>query len=95
MALFSNLTTGRFALCVFHENEIYEAFLKSRRHRFGCPKHGLSLEDAVFEGDLNFFSDCFISPFNKSNEVFLFTFYFLRSSLTETTIVFYLIQSFI
>ena len=90
VALFSNLTTGRFALCVFHESEIYEAFLKSRRHRFGCPKHDLSLEDAVFKGDLNFFSDCFISPFNKSNEVFLFTFYFLRSSLTETTIVFYL-----
>ena len=34
VALFSNLTTGLSAVCVFDENEIFEAFLKSRRHRF-------------------------------------------------------------
>ena len=72
VVLFSNLSTGRYAVCVFDENEIYEAFLKSRRHRFGCPKHYLNDKDVIFWGD--FYDDfntisCVPLPFNKSDEV--------------------------
>ena len=72
VVLFSNLSTGRSAVCVFDENEIYEAFLKSRRHRFGCPKHYLSFEDIIFTiiGSDNFnLRECIMLPFNKSDEV--------------------------
>ena len=68
VVLFSNLSTGRSAVCVFDEHEIYEAFLKSRRHRFGC----LSAKDVIFTSD---YYDgynlraCVMLPFNKSDEV--------------------------
>ena len=71
VVLFSNLTTGRSAVCVFDENEINEAFLKSRRHRFGCPKHDLSAKDVIFMNEINYFNlgRCVMLPFNKSDEV--------------------------
>ncbi|XP_022301204.2 uncharacterized protein LOC111109408 [Crassostrea virginica] len=70
VALFSNPTSGRSAVCVFDENEIYEAFLKSRRHRFGCPKHVLSAKDMVFQGEFDYYNlkVCVTLPFNKSDE---------------------------
>nr|XP_022301207.1 uncharacterized protein LOC111109409 isoform X2 [Crassostrea virginica] len=71
VVLFSNLSTGRSAVCVFDENEIYEAFLKSRRHRFGCPKHDLSAKDVIFMNEINYFNQalCVMLPFNKSDEI--------------------------
>nr|XP_022301208.1 uncharacterized protein LOC111109411 [Crassostrea virginica] len=71
VVLFSNLSTGRSAVCVFDENEIYEAFLKSRRHRFGCPKHDLSAKDVIFMNEINDFNLalCVMLPFNKSDEL--------------------------
>ena len=71
VALFSNLTNGRSAVCVFDENEIYETFLKSRGHRFGCPKHDVSAKDVIFMNEINFFNlgRCVMLPFNRSDEV--------------------------
>ena len=67
VVLFSNLTTGRSAVCVFDENEIYEAFLKSRRHRFGCPKHDLSAKDVIFMNEINYFNlgRCVMLPLDE------------------------------
>ena len=68
VVLFSKLTTGRSSVCVFKESEIYEAFLESRKHRFGCPNHDVT--DSVFEGETKI-RDCVMFPFNKSNEVYV------------------------
>ena len=71
VVLFSDLTTGRSSVCVFKESEIYEAFLESRRHRFGCPTHGLQVTDSIFDGEMNLPEEkCVTVPFNKSNEVY-------------------------
>lgn len=69
--LFSNLATGQSSLCVFDEREIYQTFLESRKHRFGCPKHDLQITDLVFEGDLTYYNrpDCIPLPLNKTDEV--------------------------
>nr|XP_022296241.1 plexin-B2-like isoform X2 [Crassostrea virginica] len=67
VVLFSDLTTMQSSVCVFKESEIYEAFLESRRHRFGCPKHDVT--DSIFEGDVNLQGACVSFPFNKSNEL--------------------------
>ena len=62
-------------MCVFKESEIYEAFLKSRRHRFGCPKHDLEDTDMIFQGDNPDIASafnrpkCINLPFNKTDEV--------------------------
>ena len=71
VALFSKLTTGRSSVCVFKESEIYEAFLESRRHRFGCPKHDLKDTEMIFQGDNPAFNGpiCINLPFNKTDEV--------------------------
>ena len=75
VVLFSKLTTGRSSVCVFKESEIYEAFLKSRRHRFGCPKHDLEDTDMIFQGDNPDIASafnrpkCINLPFNKTDEV--------------------------
>ena len=75
VVLFSKLTTGRSSVCVFKESEIYEAFLKSRRHRFGCPKHDLKDTDMIFQGDNPDIASafnlpkCINLPFNKTDEV--------------------------
>ncbi|XP_062589043.1 plexin-B2-like [Saccostrea cucullata] len=49
---FSN-SAENYALCIFSESELYDAFLRSRRHRFGCPKHDLKPADMIFGTTLN------------------------------------------
>uniref|UniRef100_A0A8W8LTF4 Sema domain-containing protein n=1 Tax=Magallana gigas TaxID=29159 RepID=A0A8W8LTF4_MAGGI len=52
VGLFSNSKPILSAMCVFEENEIYQAFLKSREHRYMCPKNDLSVEDMIFANDV-------------------------------------------
>lgn len=51
VSLFSSSKPALSAVCVFEENEIYQAFLKSRKHRYLCPKNDLPLGDVVFDDD--------------------------------------------
>ncbi|XP_062602005.1 plexin-A2-like isoform X2 [Saccostrea cucullata] len=52
VALFTN-SSGSSATCVYSEEDIYQAFLKSRRNRYGCPKNDLPENDLIFDGALN------------------------------------------
>lgn len=47
VAVFSN-SENSAAVCVFKETEILNKFLESRRDRYGCPKHDLTDNDAIF-----------------------------------------------
>ena len=75
VVLFSNLTTEQSSVCVFKESEIFEAFLKSRKHRFGCPKHDLKETDVILEDEPDIIATsfnlqkCTPFPFNKTDEV--------------------------
>lgn len=51
ISLFSSSKPTLSAMCVFEENEIYHAFLKSRKHRYMCPKKDIRLEEMIFEDD--------------------------------------------
>eukprot|EP00105_Crassostrea_gigas_P013873 XP_011430338.1 PREDICTED: uncharacterized protein LOC105330389 [Crassostrea gigas] len=51
VGLFSSLNPTLSAVCVFEENEIYQRFLTSRKHRYGCPEHNLPKKDRIFLGD--------------------------------------------
>lgn len=69
VGLFSSLKPTLSAVCIFKENEIYEAFLKSRKHRYGCPKQDLPSKDAIFDAN-NSVQNCFsYNNFNKTSEV--------------------------
>ncbi|XP_061187132.1 uncharacterized protein LOC133195297 [Saccostrea echinata] len=50
VALFSTSpSTVTSAVCVYSKEEIYEAYLDSRKDRFECPKHDLQQRDEVFD----------------------------------------------
>lgn len=49
VGLFTGSKPNLSAVCVFEENEIYQGFLKSREHRYICPKNDLSVEDMIFD----------------------------------------------
>eukprot|EP00105_Crassostrea_gigas_P034224 XP_019918372.1 PREDICTED: uncharacterized protein LOC105317323 [Crassostrea gigas] len=52
VGLFSSSNPTLSAVCVFEENEIYEAFLESRIHRYGCPSNNdLPAGDIIFDED--------------------------------------------
>uniref|UniRef100_K1Q971 Plasminogen n=1 Tax=Magallana gigas TaxID=29159 RepID=K1Q971_MAGGI len=51
ISLFSSSKPTLSAMCVFEENEIYQAFLKSRKHRYMCPKKDIRLEEMIFKDD--------------------------------------------
>lgn len=52
VGLFSSSNPSLSAVCIFEENEIYQAFLMARIHRYGCPsKSDLPAEDVIFVGD--------------------------------------------
>ncbi|XP_062589049.1 hepatocyte growth factor receptor-like [Saccostrea cucullata] len=52
-AIFTNFAAGSSALCMFSEFEIYDAFLKSRRDRYGCPYHDLPNNELIFDDSQN------------------------------------------
>uniref|UniRef100_A0A8W8LTQ5 Sema domain-containing protein n=1 Tax=Magallana gigas TaxID=29159 RepID=A0A8W8LTQ5_MAGGI len=69
IVLFSRSKPTRSAVCVFEENDIYEAFLKSRRHRLGCPKSDLPADDVIFQADRGSPQVCIeYRNLNKTNE---------------------------
>nr|XP_034305137.1 plexin-B2 isoform X1 [Crassostrea gigas] len=51
VGLFSSSKPMLSAMCVFKENKIYQAFLKSRKHRYRCPNNDLKTEEMIFDGD--------------------------------------------
>ncbi|XP_052678387.1 plexin-A2-like, partial [Crassostrea angulata] len=51
ITLFSSSKPTLSAMCVFEENEIYQAFLKSRKHRYMCPKNDIRPEEMIFDKD--------------------------------------------
>eukprot|EP00105_Crassostrea_gigas_P037113 XP_019921261.1 PREDICTED: plexin-B-like [Crassostrea gigas] len=51
ISLFSSSKATLSAMCVFDENEIYQAFLKSRKHRYMCPKNDILPEEMTFYQD--------------------------------------------
>ncbi|XP_048741622.2 plexin-A4-like isoform X2 [Ostrea edulis] len=57
VALFTNSTVSS-AVCVYEENEIYKAFLESRKNRYGCPKNDLREDDKVFDLESNKYTVC-------------------------------------
>lgn len=68
VGLFSSSDPTLSAVCVFKENEIYEAFLESRRHRHGCPLGKLPAED-IFEAEGREIQCVSYTDLNKTNEV--------------------------
>jgi hypothetical protein len=70
VALLSDPEKSTAAVCVFKETEIYNGFLESRRHRYGCPdKHPLSSNDAIF-GQMEDNTNCVPwRSMTKENEV--------------------------
>lgn len=81
VGFFSSSNPTRSAVCVFEENEIYEAFLKSRRHRYGCPtKNDLPAKDVIFQEDRGLQNSCVqYKDFNETNEVCLI--FILKTSI--------------
>lgn len=52
VGLFSSSKPSLSAVCVFEEKKIYQAFLKSREHRYFCPKNDLPVNDMIFNEDV-------------------------------------------
>lgn len=76
VGLFSSSKPTLSAVCIFKENEIYKAFLKSRKHRYGCPKQDLPSKDAIFDADNGVHNCMSYKNLNKTSEVCILRYFF-------------------